>query len=342
MKKNLFSVVIVLILICTLTPSAFASTAYTNEPIPENTTAASVASDPTWSWSILQSINYWQDPGYAINGVCAEDLGNGQEYLYVFFENGEVVGMNSLFVVNWLSHDAAYSWEATSNSQHIPLVSYTVGALLSGSDPWVTFSNASAHPVTLSPRIRVIPQPATTGRVKTCEIFADFLGHEVDVYETGTVVLELRLDDWFIMDCADVMRWQPREEEIEAIPNYIYVHEWGVRFQVPQNLVASYTFNSQTNTLVVTGITAKSLQYYPEFASFEANPDGLGALVYMPDYDPDNPPTVYGAIPVECDGKYFAYYHPQAMYSADPYEQAVEIQATQLIKDMMYEGIESF
>lgn len=343
MRKRLFSLALTLILALSLTPSAFASTADAGASTPETSTAPAVAA-PSWSWSLLQPVNYWQDPSYAIKDVLAADLGDGQEYLYVFFENGKVVSMNSLFIVNWLAHDAADSWELTSNGHHLPLVSYAIGALLSGSDPWVTLTDSSDHPITLSPRIQAIPQSVTGGgHFRTDKFFADFLGFEVDVYTIGTAMLELRLDDWYILDGAEVAQWQPcEEEEIDTPPDYIRISGWGVRFQVPQGLEASYSFDSKTNTLTVTGVTANSLQYYPEFASLKANPDGLGSLVYLPDYDPDNSPAEsYDGKIVECNDRYFVYYHAQAIFSTDPQEQTIEVQVADLIQQMLTEGIET-
>lgn len=324
--KKLLSSVIALILVCSLAPCAFAAA-----PAPDQ--------------SLLQPVNYWQDPGYAVAGVYAEDM-EDSEYLYVFFENGEVVGLNSSFITSWLSCDAALSWQVQSNSKHIPLVSYAISVLLSGNDPWVAISAAPESHITLSDRIQIVPRTANTaeldGMTDLDEIFKAFLKREVDVYLIGAVELSVELDNWFILSSAEVMRWQPREVEDDLTrADYIYVPEWGVRFRVPRNLVASYTLNSQTNTLTITGTIAKSLQYLPEFASFDTNPGGLGTLVYLPDYDPDHSELHYGML-IEHDGKYFLYSHPQALFSTDAVEQEIEAKASSLIQQMLTENVESF
>lgn len=145
---------------------------------------------------------------------------------------------------------------------------------------------------------------------------------------------------------------------ISASRNYIYVGEWGIKIQVPEELKSvSYNFIGGKDYLYVSGITCGNgqCQYYPQFLEDAVmNGSGLGALAryskndgtYTPQTENGVKILVHNGISVgtvvyEDDTYYIVYGHPNGIFGTGE-EQEWARSSIDLIEDMLTHSISAF
>lgn len=131
---------------------------------------------------------------------------------------------------------------------------------------------------------------------------------------------------------------KPVVEATVAKTGYIYIGEWGIKIKIPEDLGGvSYMYNAR-GYVCVSG-AKRGIQYAPEFADIEKNLPGLGCVRR---YHVSDEEHKYSTEKTQIGDYVYMYSGPQAVYSMDAEEQKMELEAVQLIKTMLTEGISKF
>lgn len=126
---------------------------------------------------------------------------------------------------------------------------------------------------------------------------------------------------------------------LRPVKNFIYLHDWQLRFELPDNLErVSYIFNQSPDASVCFNAVHKGNAFFPAFADIKQNPGGMGCIIKVPtSKGQTNSETKlsYGEhILTRGDFNYF-YVAPTKLFSKDSSEQNLETSSVKIIKNML-------
>lgn len=126
---------------------------------------------------------------------------------------------------------------------------------------------------------------------------------------------------------------------------YIYVDEWGIKIQVPDQLTSvSYILDQKYRPTICFNALKDSATTFPAFADVAQNPGGMGCLtrVAVTEGNSDKDGRSFGLLVKTIDDYNYFYTDPARVYSQDAAEQGLEQESAQLIKNMLVDGVSPY
>lgn len=130
----------------------------------------------------------------------------------------------------------------------------------------------------------------------------------------------------------------------EATTGYIYISEWGVKIQIPEDLnTVSYILNQNYRPSICFNAVIKGNQYFPPFADITKNPGGMGCLtrVSTDEGAADTNGNSFGEQVFTNDG-YNYFYTLRGTYSSDSAELGLENSSIAMIKSMLTNNVSAY